>query len=85
MEQSQPLVPLAANNNAVIKPIISLDSSPAITITLVKSSDDGKSMIIHLRSVSNADEKVRLMRPDGKSTHEVVVPANGMLVVNENW
>jgi hypothetical protein len=85
MEQSQPLVPLAANNNAVIKPIISLDSSSAITITLVKSSDDGKSMIIHLRSVSNADEKVRLMRPDGKSTHEVVVPANGMLVVNENW
>jgi hypothetical protein len=85
MEQSQPLVPLAANNNAVIKPIISLDSSPAITVTVVKSSADGKSMIIHLRSVSNADEKVRLIRSDGKSTHEVVVPAYGMLVVNENW
>ena len=83
LEQSQPLVALAANNNAIAEPVINMEGSPAVTVSVVKSTADGQSLIIHLRSVSPKDETVRLKKAGDKMDREVTVPANGMLVLNE--
>ncbi len=83
LEQSQPLIALAANNNAISQPLISLEGSPAICITAIKPAPDGKSMFVHLRSLSDKDETVRLIRPGKPGGREVVVPANGLVVLNE--
>lgn len=101
MEQSQPLVPLAAGNNAVSGPLVALEGSPAVTVSALKSTADGKSVILHLRSVSGRDETVGLGWPAGIPVSvsicdieevpgriagkEIIVPANGLLVLKAAW
>jgi len=90
-------VHVAANANAIFKPLIAIEGSPAISITALKSTEEGKSIIVHLRSVSDKDEKIRLLWPAGNPRSinrcdyeevpglnigsEVMVPAMGMLVL----
>jgi len=101
MEQAQPLLHVAANANAIFHPLIAVEGSPAITVSILKSTDNGKAVIIRLRSVSDADEKVRLFWPAGnpkclnlceieeepgkKVDDEVMVPANGLLTIKAAW
>jgi hypothetical protein len=100
MEQAQPLVHVAANANAIFQPLIAVDGSPAVTVSILKSTGD-KAVIIRLRSVSDTDEKVRVSWPTGnpvslnlceieevpgiKVNDEVIVPANGLLTLKAVW
>jgi len=101
LEQAQPLVPLAANTNAISKPLIALEGSPAVTVSILKSTTEGKTVIMRLRSVANTDEIVRLSWPAGnpkainlcekeeipgaKISTEVTVPANGFVTLKAVW
>jgi alpha-mannosidase len=101
LEQSQPLIHLAANNNAISKPMIALDGSPAVTVTIIKSSSEAGRVIIRLRSVSDKDETIRLSWPAGNPkmvnicemeeipgkevAGDVTVPANGLLTLKAEW
>ena len=101
LEQAQPLVALAANANAISKPLIAVEGSPAITVSILKSTADGKTSITRLRSVSDKDETVKLSWPAGtpqsvnickveevsdrKVGNEVVVPANGFITLKIAW
>ena len=101
LEQAQPLVPLAANTNTISKPLIALEGSAAVTVSILKSTAEAKTVIIRLRSVANTDEKVRLSWPTGnpkainlcekeeipgaKVNGEVTVPANGFVTLKAMW
>jgi len=101
LEQAQPLVPLAANTNAISKSLIALEGSPAVTVSILKSTAEGKTIIMHLRSVASTDETVRLSWPAGnpkavnlcekeeipgaKVNSEVTVPANGFVTLKAVW
>jgi hypothetical protein len=101
LEQAQPLIHLAANNNAISNPIISINGSPSVTVTIIKSTSEAGRIIIRLRSVSENNENVKLSWPAGTPkrvnicefeeiagipiTDEVTVPANGMLTLKAEW
>lgn len=101
VEQAQPLVHVAANANAISKPLIALEGSPAITVSILKSTNNGRTMIFRLRSVSNKDETVQLLWPAGNPVsvniceieevsdrgvnNEVIVPANGLITLKVAW
>jgi hypothetical protein len=101
MEQAQPLVHVAANANAIAQPLIAVESSPAVTVSILKSTEEAKVAIIRLRSVSDEDENVKLSWPAGspeslylceieetpgsKVDDTVTVPANGLLTLKVIW
>ncbi len=96
VEQAQPLVHVAADANAISNPLVAVNGSPAVAVSILKSDGD-KAVIIRLRSLSDKDEKVRLSWPAGnpgslnlrgieevpgtKVSDEVVVPAFGLLTL----
>jgi alpha-mannosidase len=97
MEQAQPLAHVMANSNPALKPLVALDGPPTITVSILKSTAEVKTLIVRLRSVSNKDETVTLSWPAGapKSlslceisetpshpvSGAVTVPANGLLTL----
>jgi alpha-mannosidase len=101
LEQAQPLIHLAANNDAISRPMIELDGDPSVTVSIIKSTNEAGRVIIRLRSVSDKDEVVRLSWPAGNPksvsiceleetpgktiTSEVTVPANGLLTLRAEW
>ncbi len=101
LEQAQPLVSLAAKNNAIAKPLFTIEGSPAITVSILKSTSAKNSLIVRLRSVSSKDETVKLVSPalnriswnicetqevpGMKAGDEVTVPANGFITLNGVW
>ena len=101
LEQAQPLIPLASNSNAISKSLVALEGSPAVTVSSMKSSGDGKSVMIRLRSVSEKNETVRLAWPAGnpqsisiceqeeipsrKTGNDMMVPAYGLVVLKVVW
>ena len=101
LEQSQPLIALAASKNAISKPIISIEGSPSITASILKSTNESKTVIIRLRSVSNQDETVTLSWPAGnpesvslceieeipgmKLDNKVTISANGFVTLKAVW
>ncbi|HVI44612.1 MAG TPA: glycoside hydrolase family 38 C-terminal domain-containing protein [Chitinophaga sp.] len=62
LEQSQPLVATPVKERANIKPLVKIDNDK-IFISVVKTSADGNSMIIRLRSLSEKPESVTLTFP----------------------
>ena len=101
LEQAQPLVALAADKNAIASPLVALDGPPAVIVSSMKSTGDGKSVIIRLRSVSGRNEPVKLNWlagtpksvslcereevPSAKAGAEIVVPAMGMVVIRADF
>jgi alpha-mannosidase len=101
LEQAQPLIHLAANNDAISKPLLAIEGDPSVTVTIIKSTSEAGKVIIRLRSVSNKDEVVRLSWPAGNPklvsiceleetpgktvTGEVTVPASGLLTLRAEW
>ncbi|WP_423736002.1 glycoside hydrolase family 38 C-terminal domain-containing protein [Chitinophaga caseinilytica] len=65
LEQAQPLVVAPVRENVKIGKLVGVDNEK-VFISIVKTAADGKSMIIRLRSVSPAPEKVRLHFPSFK-------------------
>ena len=60
MEQYQPLVAAQVDETFEASQLLAIDGSPAINSTVFKTSEDGKSAILRLRSLSDQDETVRL-------------------------
>jgi hypothetical protein len=101
LEQSQPLVHLAAKNNAISKPMVAVEGSPDVTVSILKSTAEAGIVIVRLRSVSHTDQAVRLSWPAGnpknlnicekeeepgmKITNEVTVPSNGLITLRAEW
>jgi len=101
LEQSQPLIALAANNNAISKSLIVIEAPSTVTSSMLKSTDEVNTTILRLRSVSGKPETVRLSWPAGnpKSVHnceteeiagkkvgdEITVPANGFTTLKILW
>jgi hypothetical protein len=101
LEQAQPLVHLAADRNAISRPIVALEGSASVTVSIVKSTEQAGRTVIRLRSVSVNDEVVKLSWPAGNPkvvsiceleetpgktiTGGVTVPANGLLTLRAEW
>jgi hypothetical protein len=101
LEQAQPLAHIAAKNNAISNPMVTVDGSPSVTVSVIKSTTETGAVIIRLRSVSGNDETVRLSWPSGNPkkvtvceleevpgkeiTNSVTVPANGLLTMRAEW
>ena len=101
LEQAQPLVHLAADKNAISEPIVAVEGSPSVTVSIVKSTEQPGWTVIRLRSVSERDEKVKLSWPAGSPkavsicdleeipakpvSNDITVPANGMLTLIAEW
>jgi hypothetical protein len=62
MEQSQPLIAFAADRNPIPEPLIAL-ASGHVAVTMLKSTEDGKALIVHLRSLSEKSETATLLWP----------------------
>jgi alpha-mannosidase len=101
LEQAQPILHVAANKNAISKPLVSLQGSSSVTVSIIKSTAEAGAVIIRMRSVSDKDETVKLTWPSGnpgtvnicekeevpgiKIADEVTVPANGLLTLKAVW
>ena len=60
MEQYQPLVAARVGDTFKAGQLLEIDGSPAINSTVFKTSEDGKSAMLRLRSLSDQDEIVNL-------------------------
>ena len=60
MEQYQPLVAARVGETFEAGQLLAIDGSPAISSTVFKTSEDGKSAMLRLRSLSDQDEIVNL-------------------------
>lgn len=65
LEQARPLVVAPVKERTSVKPPVMIDNEKAF-ISMVKTSADGKSMIVRLRSVSDQAETVKLTFPSGR-------------------
>lgn len=65
LEQSQPLVHVPADKASMIKPRISLDNDK-VYVTILKPDEQGNSLIVRLRSLSDKKETVTLSFPSGQ-------------------
>lgn len=58
MEQAQPLVHVAANNNPEITPLVKINNEKVV-VSILKATETGKSFILRLRSLSDKNEIVK--------------------------
>ena len=65
VEQMQPLVHVLCDKNPMEKPLLSIDNS-RLFVNILKSSENGSSMIVRVRSLSSEDEILNLKWPDIK-------------------
>jgi hypothetical protein len=101
LEQSQPLVALAANAAPSALPPVALQND-RVAATILKSTGDGKGMIVRLRSLSESAETVQLSWParspksvllcdsgetPGKreAKNTVSIPARGFVTLYVKW
>ena len=101
IEQSQPLIALAANTNPIAAPLVAIFND-RVAATILKSTADGKAMTLRLRSFSDKHESVILSWParEPRSVHvcdkgeepgkreasrEVTVPAMGYVTLRAQW
>ena len=101
MEQSQPLIGVPGTVRSNGRSIIALEGAPAVSVSILKTSDDGKSLIVRLRSVSDNPERVTLSWPartprlvrlcergeePGEEIHnDVVIPGNDFITLRADW
>ena len=101
LEQSQPLIETPLKFAINQKPILEYKGTPLVSVSILKTSTDGKVTQIRLRSVSDKDEQVSLIWPDRKpktiqisdgtenpgkdQVGEVIVPAMGITILNVIW
>lgn len=100
MEQAQPLIVSTVPSDFKVKNNFSFQSNPSVSLSVLKTVDDGKAEMIRLRSVSSSDEtvtltwntekpkKVLICDEDNGSTEvgsRVVVPAMGFITLKAIW
>ena len=101
LEQSQPLIETPIKAPYTQKPVLEFRGTPLVTVSILKTTADGKGTQIRLRSVSNKDESVSLVWPDrqpkliqvsdgtenpGKDqVGDVIIPAMGIAILNVIW
>jgi alpha-mannosidase len=61
-EQVQPLIAMAARANPIAEPVVAI-SSDRVVATILKSTADGKAVVLRLRSLSDRDESAKLSWP----------------------
>ena len=101
LEQSQPLIetPLKVPFNQ--KPVLEFKGTPLVSVSILKTTEDGKGTQIWLRSVSGKDEPVSLAWTDHKPQSvrvsdtsgnpgkdqigDIIVPAMGIAILNIIW
>ncbi|HTN08718.1 glycoside hydrolase family 38 C-terminal domain-containing protein [Agriterribacter sp.] len=59
MEQAQPLVHVMANKDPKLSPFVNIDNDKVV-VTILKSTDESKAVILRLRSLSDKAETVKL-------------------------
>jgi len=64
MEQNRPLVAVLSNKNPVKNPLVSIDN-PRVFISALNPSEDGKAVMLRLRSLSDQPETAILSFPAG--------------------
>jgi alpha-mannosidase len=101
VEQSQPLIALAAGKNPVTQPLVAIQND-RVAVSILKSSADGKSMILRLRSFSERNESVKISWPNHQpesvyvcdrgeepgtteASSEVTVGAMGFVTLRVKW
>jgi hypothetical protein len=62
LEQMQPLVHVLCDKNPLEKPLVSMDNS-RLFVNILKSSDNGRTMIVRVRSLSPSNETLNLNWP----------------------
>lgn len=65
LEESQPLIATPVKKKIILNTLMKIDNVN-VFISIIKTSEDGKSMIIRLRSLSDKPEKVNLSFPSFK-------------------
>lgn len=65
LEQAQPLLHVIADKDPGVKPLIALDNE-SVYVTVLKSTDKDKEVVVRLRSLSDKEEKVTLSFPGRK-------------------
>jgi len=101
LEQAQPLIHLAADKNAIEKPLIAVDGPDAVTVSIIKSTGEAGKAVIRFRSVSQKEEEIKLSWPAGAPkivsscdleetpsatvAETIKVPAMGMLTIKAEW
>ena len=65
LERNRPLIAVSADKNPITSPLVALDNRN-VAVSTLKPSEDGKSVILRLRSVSDRSETVKLGWPSGK-------------------
>ena len=101
LEESQPLIAMAAGKNPVGSPVIAV-AGGRVAVTMLKSTADGKRMIVRFRSLSEREETAALswpLRAAGSvrvcergetpgtvdASHSVRVPAMGYVTISVEW
>ena len=101
LEQSQPLIETPLKFAINQKPILEYKGTPLVSVSILKTTSDGKATQIRLRSVSDKDEPVSLAwhnrkpkllqvsdgtgNPGKDQVGEVIVPAMGITILNVIW
>jgi len=101
LEQAQPLIHIAADKNAISEPIVAVEGSPSVTVSIIKSTEQAGRTVIRLRSVSEKDEAVKLSWPAGNPKvvsisdlednpgriieNDFTIPAKGLLTLIAEW
>ena len=62
LEQNRPLVAVSAASNPVTAPVLAVNN-PLVFVSTLKPADDGKAVILRLRSLSDKAEAVELIWP----------------------
>ena len=66
LNSHQPLLAVAAVKNPVGNPLLSIDN-PNVFVSTMKPSEDGKAIILRLRSLSDKTESVGIQWPASKA------------------
>jgi hypothetical protein len=97
LEQAQPLIVSPVKDNIQSSPLLSLEGSANVSVSILKTDSTGNSTVVRLRSVSNKDEQVKLnwlsRKPQSvvvldnnkEASGSVVVPAMGFITVEAKF
>lgn len=101
LDQAQPLIAAPVKKNTTCQPLLSLEGSPEVFVSILKTDNTGNNTFVRIRSVSGKNERVKLHWNDRKpisvviadnhasnrkeGEEEVIVPAMGFLTIEAKF
>lgn len=97
LEQAQPLIVSTVKDDIQSKPLLLLEGSASVSVSILKTDETGSTTVVRLRSVSDKDEEVKLNWLSRKpksvvvlDNHKdarkpVIVPAMGFITVEAKF